>query len=166
MTLAWDMTRENRGFVNKHHDYEIVANGTYLEGAAIIPMPGFDAERFLTDDAWRRRLGLDPAKGLPELEDPAYLGVLKFGVDSRSEFRAVVSTSADQIAITQGELQREWREGERRYFEYAAERPIWPAVSFASARYEVARDNWNDVALEIYHDKKHGRNIEAIAENG
>jgi len=160
--LAWDMTRENRGFVNKHHDYEIVANGTYLEGAAILPMPGFDAERFLTNDAWRRRLGLDPAKGLPKLEDPAYLGVLKFGVDSRSEFRAVLSTSADQIAITQGELRREWREGKRRYFEYAADRPVWPAVSFASACYEVARDHWNDVALEIYHDKKHGKNIEAI----
>jgi hypothetical protein len=68
--LTWEMTRENRGFVNKHHDYEIVANGTYLQGAAVIPMPGFDAERFLTNDAWRRRLGRDPP-GLPELEDPA-----------------------------------------------------------------------------------------------
>jgi aminopeptidase N len=35
-------------------------------------------------------------------------------------------------------------------------------VSVASARYEVARDKWKDVALEIYHDKKHGRNIDDL----
>jgi hypothetical protein len=157
--LDWDMTRENRGFANSEHDYEIVDNGTYHPGGRLFPVPGFDAERFIKDDAWRRRLGLDPSKGLPELGDPAYLDVLKLGVDSQSGFRAVVSTSADQIAVTQGELKREWLEGGRRYFEYVADRPIWPAVSVASARYEVARDKWRDVALEIYHDKKHGRNI-------
>jgi aminopeptidase N len=87
--------------------------------------------------------------------------VLKFGVDSRS-VSAVVSTLGRPDRVTQGELRREWREGNRRYFEYEAERPIWPAVSFASAGYEVARDTWNDVALEIYHDKEHGTNIEAL----
>ncbi|MEX0678890.1 MAG: M1 family aminopeptidase [Pirellulales bacterium] len=161
VTLNWDMKRQNRGFVSKDHDYEIVENGTYLP-TPTMPIPGFDSERFITSDDWRRRLGLDPAKGLPELGDPAYLGVLKFGVDSHTEFRAVLSTSADQIAVTQGELQREWLKDGRRYFEYVADRPIWPAISFSSAGYEVARDKWNDVTLEIYHDKKHGMNIEAM----
>lgn len=161
-TLEWDMLRASRGFANHDHDNRVVANGTYLPEGMAIPLPGFDAERYISDEAWRRRLGLDPARGLPELGDPDYIGILKYGVDSRTEFRAVVSISADQIAVTQGELQHEWLDDGRRFFEYVADRPIWPDVSFASARYEVARDKWRDVDLEIYHDAKHGRNLEAM----
>ncbi|MDZ4857560.1 MAG: M1 family aminopeptidase [Candidatus Hydrogenedentes bacterium] len=162
VALDWELQRANRGFVNSNHDYRVVANGTYIPNGVTIPIPGFDAERFITDDAWRKRRGLNPAAGLPDMGDPDSIGILKFGVDGRCDFRAVVSTSADQIAVTQGELHREWLKDGRRYFEYVAERPIWPAVSFASARYEVARDAWNDVNLEIYHDEKHGQNIDAM----
>lgn len=162
VNVDWDMSRENRGFVNADRDYEIVENGTFIESPTIAPIPGFDSDRFLTDDAWRKRFGLAPAEGLPALGDPDYLGVLKFGQDSHAHFRAVVSTSADQIAVTSGELQREWLADGRRYFEYVMERPTWPAVPFTSARYKVARDQWNDVALEIYYDPKHSANIDAM----
>jgi hypothetical protein len=54
------------------------------------------------------------------------------------------------------------RQEGRRYFHYKAEEPILPNLSFCSARYEVARDRWNDVALEIYYDPKHPFNIAAM----
>ncbi len=87
-----------------------------------------------------------------------------YGVDSRTEFEIVLSTSADQIAVAPGVLQKEWQQEGRRYFHYKAEEPILPNLSFCSARYAVARDRWKDVALEIYYDPKHPFNIAAMME--
>ena len=36
--------------------------------------------------------------------------------------------------------------------------------SYLSADYEVARDRWNDVAIEIYHDRKHPYNVARMIE--
>ena len=87
-----------------------------------------------------------------------------FGIDSRTEFEIVLSTSADQIAVAPGVLQKEWQQEGRRYFHYKAEEPILPNLSFCSARYAIARDRWKDVALEIYYDPKHPFNIAAMME--
>ena len=65
-------------------------------------MPGYNEERELTDNSERSRFGLPPAARLPALGDPAHLDDLGFGVDSRSSFRVVFSTDADQIAVAPG----------------------------------------------------------------
>jgi hypothetical protein len=96
--------------------------------------------------------------------DPAHSDRVALGVDSRTAFEIVLCTSADQIAVAPGVLLKEWRQGGRRYFHYKAEEPILPNLSFCSARYEVARDRWKDVALEIYYDPKHPFNIAAMLE--
>ena len=112
----------------------------------------------------RRKYGLPPAPRTPKLGDPAYADRIGFGIDSRTEFEVVLSTSADQIAVAPGVLQKEWQQEGRRYFHYKAEEPILPNLSFCSARYAVARDRWKDVALEIYYDPKHPFNIAAMME--
>jgi aminopeptidase N len=78
------------------------------------------------------------------------------------DFRATVSTSADQIAIAPGYLQREWTEGGRRYFAYAMDAPILNFYSFLSARYAVKRDRWKDVAIEVYYHPGHEYNLERM----
>jgi ABC-2 type transport system permease protein len=98
------------------------------------------------------------------LGDPAYADRIGYGVDRRTEFEIVLSTSADQIAVAPGILQKEWQQEGRRYFYYKAEEPILPSLSFCSARYEIARDRWKDVALEIYYDPQHPFNIAAMME--
>ena len=79
---------------------------------------------------------------LPGLGDPRWLDVNQLQVSRRSGFRTRIGTTEDQIAVAPGYLEREWRENGRRYFEYAMDTPIWPFVSFSSARYAVARDRW------------------------
>ena len=69
----------------------------------------------------------------------------------RVDFETTVSTTVDQIAVTSGELQREWVESGRRYFHYRTEIPITHHFAYASARYEVTRSEWNGVAIEVYH---------------
>ena len=159
MVMEWDATRENRGFVNSGPDNEIVADGTYVDLESIAPLPAYDEERELTDPGERQRVGLPKAARLPALGDPAWLNTLGFGVDSRMNFRVLFSTTADQTAVAPGVLERQWESRGRRYFEYVMDRPIWPRVSLTSARYAIARDTWNGVALEVYHDAKHPWNV-------
>ena len=40
--------------------------------------------------------------------------------------------------------------------------PIRPRIFLSSARYQVARDNWNDVSTEVYYDAKHPWNVGAM----
>ncbi|MFN0111670.1 MAG: M1 family aminopeptidase [Blastocatellia bacterium] len=162
--MTWNATRKNAGFVAAEPDNEIVANGTYLDTLGVMLIPGYDSGRRITDNTERRKYGLPPASRAAKLGDPAYADKLGFGIDSRAAFEVVFSTSADQIAVAPGALLKEWRQGERRYFQYKAEDPILPNLSFCSARYEVARDRWNDVAMEIYYDPKHAFNIAAMME--
>src|SRR5690606_3038189 len=81
------------------------------------------------------------------------------------DFEATVGTSADQVAMAPGYLQREWTEGGRRYFHYQMDAPILNFYSFLSARYEVRRDRWNDVAIEIYHHPGHEYNLDRMIES-
>ena len=163
--MRWKVSRSSRGFVNSNPDTELVPNGTFIASLAIMPMPGFDEERKLTDNAKRREFGLPPAPRLAALGDPAYLDNLGFGVDGRSTLRIVLSTAADQTAVTHGRLQREWQENGRRYFEYVAERKVWPVFYVTSGRYQLARDTWTngkqDVTIEIYYHPAHAYNVAA-----
>ena len=78
------------------------------------------------------------------------------------DFAATVSTSADQIAIAPGYLQREWEEGGRRYFRYEMDAKILNFFSFLSARYEVRRDRYEDVAIEVYYHPGHDYNVDRM----
>jgi hypothetical protein len=160
--MTWNVTRKNEGFVAADPDNELVANGTYVVSDGVMPVPGLDGNRRIIDNADRRKYGLPPAPRTAALGDPAYVDRVGYGIDSRAAFEIIISTSADQIAVAPGILQKEWRQGGRRYFHYKAEEPILPSISINSARYEVARDRWNDVALEIYYDPKHPFNVAAL----
>ena len=162
--MTWNITCSNVGLVVGEPDNALVANGTYLDTIDVMPIPGYNEGRRITDNAERRKFGLPPAPRTPKLGDPAYADKVGFGIDSRTEFEIVLSTSADQIAVAPGVLQKEWWQEGRRYFHYKAEEPILPNLSFCSARYAVARDRWKDVALEIYYDPKHPFNISAMME--
>jgi ABC-2 type transport system permease protein len=101
---------------------------------------------------------------LPKLGSEEHLTQSQFQVGERSGFRAVVSTSEDQIAIAPGYLSKEWTEGGRRFFAYEMDEPIWPFVSFSSARYAVAEDVWKDVKLQVFYDPAHAFNIDSMME--
>ena len=161
-TVSWDLAWRNPGFENAGSTTRVVANGTFVNNGEIAPMLGYDAFRALEDNSVRRKHGLPPVQRLPALGDPQWLDVAEFRVRRRTAFRAQIGTAADQIALAPGYLQREWTEGGRRYFAYEMDAPIWPFVSFTSARYAVARDQWNDVALEVYYHPQHGYNVDAM----
>src|SRR5262249_47689825 len=75
------------------------------------------------------------------------------------DISTVISTAPDQIAIAPGSLVREWRQDGRRYFEYKLDHPSINSYSFLSANYEVARDDWNGIKLEVYYLKEQPWNV-------
>jgi len=71
----------------------------------------------------------------------------------------VISTSADQTAVAPGSLIRQWKQNGRNYYEYKLDHESLNFYSFISARYEVAREEWNGIKVEVYYDKDHPWNV-------
>ena len=103
---------------------------------------------------------------LPKLDDVAARQYNSGSFDADwINFDATVSTSADQIAIAPGYLQKEWVENGRRYFHYKMDAPILDLYSIQSARYAVRRDRWHDVNLEIYYQPGHEFNLDTMMQS-
>ena len=137
-------------------------NGTFFHNLTYFPRIGYSPRAELTDPNDRRRLELPPIRRMPSIDDAAacdhhYLTSESDWID----FETVVSTSADQIALAPGYLQREWTEGGRRYFHYKMDAPILGLVAWLSADWEVATDRWNDVAIEVPYQHRQLRIVES-----
>jgi len=138
-------------------------NGTLINNKELYPSLGYNAGAELKDNDIRKKYGLPPNPLEPHPSDTTALGNHLMSRDADwIAFEATVSTSEDQIAIVPGYLQKEWVEEGRRYFHYKMDIPILNFYSFSSGRYEVARDKWNDVELEIYYHKGHDYNIDRM----
>ena len=49
--MTWNVTRSNDGFVVGEPDNALVANGTYLDTIDVMPIPGYNEGRRITDNA-------------------------------------------------------------------------------------------------------------------
>jgi len=170
--VEWDFTWSHQGFKNSGSSTRLVHNGTFVNNGEIMPTIGYDKSRELQDNSVRREHDLPPVVRSAKLEEAPERRHRAVFAGRRSDFRAVVSTSADQTAIAPGYLEREWVEGERAYFEYVMDAPIWPFVSFVSARYSVREDVWQnpdpqgeDVELAVFYDPQHAYNVERMLES-
>ncbi len=150
-----------RGFENEVSDTTVVQNGTFFNNA-IAPIVGYSNQNELADPNDRKKYGLGEQQLMPVLERnciehcmETYLGGHMDWIDVET----VISTSPDQIAVAPGSLVREWKDGGRRYFQYKLDHSSLGFYSFISARYEVAREDWNGIKLEVYYEKEHPWNV-------
>ncbi len=74
-------------------------------------------------------------------------------------FRATVSTSADQVAIAPGYLAKKWQAEGRNFFHYQSTTPVTNDYVFTSGRYQVLKDRYNTIDLEIYSHPTHTYNL-------
>lgn len=75
------------------------------------------------------------------------------------DVESLVSTTPDQIAIAPGSLIREWQSNGRRYFQYKLDHSSLNFYSFLSATYQVQREDWHGIKLEVYYIKEHPWNV-------
>jgi hypothetical protein len=160
-TLKLTVRSHNRGFENSLSNTELVQNGTFFN-STVGPVIGYEPERELTDPNDRRKYGLGEQVLMPPLERNCnddcrdnYGGGHADWVDVDT----VIGTSPDQIAVAPGSLVREWQQNGRRYFEYKLDHPSLFFFSFMSARYQVLREEWNGIKLEVYYHRDHPWNV-------
>ncbi|CAM2005551.1 Peptidase-M1 domain-containing protein [Acanthopleuribacter pedis] len=159
-TLRFETVLQQRGFTSGRPDVHLVRNGTFLRDSRLMPYLGVNPDLYVQDAADRRDFGLEPLPGRPKLENPRNhdTGVNR-GDSDFIQFRTRISTSDDQIALAPGELTERWTENGRNTFVYRMERPMMHFTAYLSADYQVVRDQWGDVAVEIYHHAPHTYNV-------
>lgn len=145
------------GFKGKGSNTDIVYNGTFFRNN-YFPTIGYDRDRELASGEDRRRFSLNARN--EQARNSNALPHNSFGKEAdRIRFKAQVSTDSSQMAIAPGELVKDWYEKNRHYQLYEAKTTIPDFYAILSGRYQVLRDKWNDVALEIYYHPDHHYNV-------
>jgi len=159
LVLTFEVHNKANTFLRSHSP--VRGNGTFINNKDILPSLGYSTNNEMQDDEVRKKYDLPKNELRPHPTDTTALGNTYIAKDADwIDFEATVSTSEDQIAIAPGYLQKEWVENGRRYFHYKMDSKILNFYAFISARYEVVKDKWHDVNLEIYYQKGHEYNLD------
>ncbi|MDJ0979676.1 MAG: M1 family aminopeptidase [Erythrobacter sp.] len=161
-SLSFKSRRWHKALGAGGYGTRLVENGTFLNNSEFGVQLGMDRQGLLTDRATRREYGLDPELRLPKLEDESarernYVGNVDW-VNSD----ITVTTSADQVPVAPGTRVSDRIEGDRRIARFKSTNPILAFFSIQSARYEVAKRDWDGVELQVYYDPKHPYNVERM----
>jgi ABC-2 type transport system permease protein len=154
---------ENPGFRNANEQPEFAYNGTFFD-RDYFPSLGYNRGVEIDNPVRRREKKLGPQEELPDRGDPYGMQTDLFGADSNFvTYHSVVSTSPSQIAISPGDLVREWQQSGRNYFEYTmGSTKIQDFFSYISGNFAVKHDNWNGVRLEIYYLPSHTYDLDKM----
>lgn len=155
----------SKGFENDVQFTSLTENGTFLNNTDIMPSFGYNSGYEIANKNDRREHGLPLRERMPRLNEQNMTARSRNYLDMDADLvnvRTVITTSGDQIAVAPGSLRREWRNGERRSFEYVLDHPSQNFYSFISARYQVRREKWNGIDLEVYHIPEHAYNVETM----
>jgi ABC-2 type transport system permease protein len=137
--------RKPRGFANDFEVPQLVQNGSFFNNT-VLPQIGYTGGPELDTPNDRRKYKLPEKDLMPALERDCTAKCADNYLSSNSDWvsvETVISTAPDQIAIAPGSLLREWNENGRRFFEYKLDHDSLNFYSFLSARYTVAREEWN-----------------------
>jgi ABC-2 type transport system permease protein len=163
MTMAYRIRQQTHGFPNARMQTSIVENGTFFNNQDFFPHLGYVPGNELQDRGKRKKYGLPPIERMAKQNDAWARG--NNGLSRESDWidlDTTVSTSADQIALAPGYLQKDWTSNGRRYFHYKTTSPILGFWAYLSARYQVKRDSWNGIPIEVYYDAKHPYNVDRM----
>lgn len=162
--LSFLIDYQSVGFSNGADTTRILKNGTFFDSMLLFPQIGYNSRIEIENNRIRKRYDLpEKPHGDADIDDREALKKVYISDDAdRINFNAIVSTSLDQTAITSGELIKEWQSGERRYFHYRTQVPIWNFFSFLSGRYEILHDSWRDVDIEVFYHPNHRYNLDTI----
>jgi ABC-2 type transport system permease protein len=158
--MTFHVSHASRGFRDGNELPEFAYNGTFFD-AGYFAYLGYSTNVEL-DDPRRRR-----EEKLGALEEMAHRGDHEeslyqiFLQDSDwVTYHTVVSTTPDQIAISPGYLKKDWTANGRHYFEYdMGGTHILNFFSYISAKYDIKREQYKGINLEVYYHPGHEYNI-------
>jgi ABC-type transport system involved in multi-copper enzyme maturation permease subunit len=159
--MKFTVRSHEHGIENEVSHLELVQNGTFFNNF-VAPQIGYQSAGELTDKNDRKKYGLKEKDLMPTLERNCDAHCRNTYISNNSDWvnvDTVISTTPDQIAVAPGSLEKEWTENGRRYFHYKLDHVSLNFYSFISARYEVAREEWNGIKIEVYYNKEHEWNV-------
>ncbi|MBS1500647.1 MAG: hypothetical protein JST32_01200 [Bacteroidetes bacterium] len=154
----------HKGFENGMYAANLLNDGTFFTGG--LPGLGYDDDDEISSPYVRKKAGLKPKQDeVIAQNDPVGIRTLKAGKSSDLlSMDVTVSTAGDQVAITHGDLVKQWKENGRNYFHYIQNRPgMYAPFGILSARYADRKDSvmlGHKVNIDIYYDPEHGANID------
>ncbi len=160
-SLGFKVQTRRQGFQNNVTNTRVVGNGTFFD-TSIVPQIGYQPGNELDNRNRRKKFGLKEKDLMPALERNCTSDCRDTYVSNNSDWvtvETVISTSPGQIAIAPGSLQREWSENGRHYYQYKFDHDGLNYYSFLSADYQVAREQWNGINIEVYYLKEHPWNV-------
>jgi len=122
------------------------------------PSLGYEAENEISNSIERQKRKMKAQEELKKLESP-----MPEPYDYEFiNLDAIVSTSGDQTAIGQGDLIKRWSSEGRNYFHYKTDRPVPFRFAFSSAQYELKKEFYKNISIEIYYDPRHSVNVNRL----
>jgi len=163
LQIRFECAYDNPGFRNNGEQAQFAYNGTFFD-MGYFPSLGYSQGRELDSPVRRKEAGLGPLEELPDRGDNYGMNTDLFSPDSDFiTYHTVVSTSANQIAISPGDLVRDWQQDGRHYFEYSmGSTRIQDFFDYNSGDYAVKRDSWHGTKLEVYYLKSHTRDLDKM----
>lgn len=166
MELTVDASYIPKGFANEVKNLSIAQNGTFIRNDNVLPIIGYSEAIELREKYTRKKYDLEPKKYMPTLESPCsdhcMSNYLTNGGADWVNVETFISTTENQVAIAPGTLVKETKEGDRKKYHYKVDRASQNFYSFMSAKYEVAKRDWNGIDIEVYYDNQHPYNIEMM----
>lgn len=160
VTFNFEMKNEPNTILRSNSP--VKTNGTFINNR-IFPSFGYNERMEISDNKTREKYSLEPKERMKSPHDSTALGNTYISNDSDwIDFETTVSTSKNQTAIAPGYLQKEWVDGDRKYFHYKMDKKILNFYAFNSAEYEVYEDQWKDVDIQVFYHKPHDYNIERM----
>jgi hypothetical protein len=166
MKFTVDASFVPKGFENEVSNLSIVENGTFIRNNDVLPFIGYYENFELNEKYTRKKYDLKPKKYMPTLESPCsdhcMSNYLTNGGADWVNVETYITTTESQVAIAPGTLIEETKVGDRNKYHYKVDRASQNFYSFMSAKYEVARRDWNGIDIEVYYDKQHDYNVEMM----
>jgi hypothetical protein len=162
--LDFELVAQAAGFTDNNPKDELARKGACIllteDSPDYFPLIGYIRTLEITKEKDREKYGLPKRPKNPPLEQ-ADRSICLFKNDL-TEYEAIVSTSGSQRVVSNGSLIRHWAEDGRNYFHYKSEGLMDNEFVFASSEYEVARDEYEGIEIEVCHDKKHSHNVQRM----
>ena len=165
-TLQFAGQRQRNGFSNNGVNRTVVENGTMIWSGDLFPTFGYNPGLELSGKRLRKKYNLPEEQDrMLRYDDPEGNQHGIFGDNADwVDFEVVMSTDLDQIAMAPGYIQKEWEDDNRRFFHYKMDQKIHNLFAFVSGKYDILREDWNGISLEVYHHPSHKYNIDKLME--
>ncbi len=157
-----DNYKITKGFENEVSFTQLTQNGTFFNSKDILPSFGYNKDYEISDKNKRIKFDLPKRNRMPKLDENNFKARANTYFTNDADWVNVtttISTSADQIAIAPGSLIKSWSENGKKYFKYTLDHKSLNFYTFISAKYEIARQKWNGIDLEVYYIKQHDYNV-------